>query len=160
MGCKQNLTLCIYICQYHSLLMLINGRKVTPFPPVYQVHRTWQYTATFLLKEQTLYFCRSILKELKSFEDTLYNPYLHTRKTAHVLLFQSIYNIHAKKATDLSGKGIRSIFQRLFTLLDTAILLACTSDKLPASLSPVQTVYFSSSNIKETKTTWAGFEVS
>lgn len=74
--------------------------------------------------------------------------------------FRAYTTFMLKKATDLSGKGIRSIFQRLFTLLDTAILLACASDKLPASLSPVQTVYFSSSNIKETKTTWAGFEVS
>lgn len=92
---------------------------MTPFPPAYQVHSiclkaTCQYTATFPLKEQMLYFCRSVLREPKSFEDnvnTLHNPYLHTGKTARVLPFQSIYNIHAKKATVLSRKGIRLIFQ-------------------------------------------------
>lgn len=77
--------------------------------------------------------------------------FILTRKRRHVVLFQSIcialYSIHAKKATVIS----RLIFLELVTLL-----LTLTSDTLTASLPPVQTVYCSSSNIKETRRTEAG----
>lgn len=86
---------------------------------------------------------KGILRERKSLGDnvnTLHSQLLNTRNAACVLL-------HVQHP---SQKHHGPLWERhyinspeLLTLLDSAILLPCTFDKLTANLPPAQTVYFS-----------------
>lgn len=125
------------------------------------------YLLLFLLKSTSRMFgtCRSESKlteakipTISALQKVSINLKNKCKFFSCLFLFLLLQSIYRKKPQPFPGKALN--FPELFILPASAILPACTSDTLPASLPPAQTVYFSSSISIEKNQLGQEFEVS